>query len=96
MIKNLTFQNFYSFAEQTVIDFALGKKPTPSGYDIEIGGERYNKAIAVVGANGSGKTQFLKPLAFLRWFVTESFLGIAPNRAIPFFPHQLRSDETSY
>ena len=96
MIKNLTFKNFYSFSEQTVIDFALGKKPTPSGYDIEVAGERYNKAIAVVGANGSGKTQFLKPLAFLRWFVTDSFLGISPDRAIPIFPHQLLSKETTY
>src|SRR5690554_7319983 len=96
MIKNLSFRNFYSFADEAVIDFALGKKPTPSGYDITIDGDRYNKAIAVVGANGSGKTQFLKPLAFLRWFISESFLGMAPDRAIPFFPHQLHRDESSY
>lgn len=96
MIKNLSFRNFYSFADEAVIDFALGKKPTPSGYDITIDGDRYNKAIAVVGANGSGKTQFLKPLAFLRWFISESFLGMAPDRTIPFFPHQLHRDESSY
>lgn len=96
MIKNISFRNFYSFADETVIDFALGKKPTPSGYDITINDERFNKAIAVVGANGAGKTQFLKPLAFLSWFVTESFLGMAPERAIPFFPHQLHQDQSSY
>ncbi|MEC4768969.1 AAA family ATPase [Halomonas sp. CUBES01] len=95
MIKNLIFKNFYSFADDTVIDFALGKKPTPSGYDIDVGGERYNKAIAVVGANGSGKTQFLKPLAFLRWFIANSFLGSDPERDIPISGHALNGNEPS-
>ena len=89
MIKKLTFSNFYSFAEETIIDFSLGKKPTPSGYDINLNDERYNKAIAVLGANGSGKTQFLKPFAFLNWFVTQSFLGNAPDEEIPLSVHKL-------
>jgi len=93
MIKNLSFRNFYSFADDTVIDFALGKKPTPTGYDININGERYNKAIAVVGANGSGKTQLLKPLAFLSWFASESFLGSDPDLDIPFAVHRLHANE---
>jgi hypothetical protein len=38
MIKNLLFENFYSFAGETIIDFGLGKKPTPSGFDIELDG----------------------------------------------------------
>ena len=96
MIKNLSFRNFYSFAGEAIIDFGLGKKPTPSGYDITVGSERYNKTVAVVGANGSGKTQFVKPLAFLRWFVTESFLGVAPDRNLPFYPHKLHSTESSH
>lgn len=95
MIKNLLFENFYSFAEETILDFGLGKKPTPSGYDIDIGGERWNKAIAIVGANGSGKTQLLKPLAFLSWFVSESFLGNNPDSEIPCAPHMLHKDQPS-
>src|SRR5690606_22163160 len=94
--KNLSFKNFYSFSGEAVIDFGLGKKPTPSGYDIEVNSERYNKVIAVVGANGSGKTQFLKPLAFLRWFITRSFLGIDPDQTIPIAPHRLNGEESSY
>ncbi|XGA79640.1 AAA family ATPase [Halomonas sp. CH40] len=96
MIKNLSFSNFYSFADETMIDFGLGKKPTPSGYDISVDGERFNKAIAIVGANGSGKTQFLKPLAFLSWFVDQSFLGGDPEGDIPFAAHLLHTDSPSH
>lgn len=95
MIKNITFSNFYSFADETVVEFALGKKPTPSGFDIVVDGQRYNKAVAVVGANGSGKTQLLKPFAFLSWFVTDSFLNSDPDDKIPCEPHQLKQDEPS-
>lgn len=95
MIKNILFENFYSFAEETIIDFGLGKKPTPSGYDIQLAGERYNKAIAVVGANGSGKTQFMKPLAFLSWFIAESFLDNNPDADIPFASHCLHQNKPS-
>jgi hypothetical protein len=89
MLKKITINNFYSFAEETSIDFTLGKKPTPSGYDIQLDGERFNKAIAIIGANGSGKTQLLKPLAFLSWFIADSFLQTAPNDSIPYAPHRL-------
>lgn len=95
MIKNLSFSNFYSFADEAVIDFSLGKKPTPSGYDITVDGERFNKAIAVVGANGSGKTQLLKPLAFLSWFGANSFLGSDPDQDIPCGAHLLHMDTPS-
>lgn len=95
MIKNLRFSNFYSFTDDTLIDFSLGKKPTPSGFDIAVGSERYNKVIAIVGANGSGKTQFLKPLAFLSWFVLESFLKTNPDEKIPCEPHRLEPNKPS-
>lgn len=95
MIKNFTFSNFYSFADETVIDFALGKKPTPSGYDIDVDGQRYNKAVAVVGANGAGKTQLLKPFAFLSWFVVDSFLKIDPDDMLPCEPHLLNAGKPS-
>ncbi|MGL6175975.1 MAG: AAA family ATPase, partial [Vibrionaceae bacterium] len=78
MIKKITVSNFYSFADEVIVDFTLGKKPTPSGYDILLGDERLNKAIAIIGANGSGKTQLLKSLSFLSWFISDSFLQTAP------------------
>ncbi|MBO1520745.1 AAA family ATPase [Oceanisphaera pacifica] len=95
MIHSLRFSNFYSFADETQIDFSLGKKPTPSGYDIELADGRLNKVLAVVGANGSGKTQFIKPLAFLSWFICESFLGSDPDASIVYAPHSLLAQENT-
>lgn len=93
MIKSLRFSNFYSFAEETQLDFSVGKKPTPSGFDIDIDDARLNKVIAVVGANGSGKTQLIKPLAFLGWFICDSFLQADPDKDVPYQPHRLHAEE---
>lgn len=77
------------------MDFAVGKKPAPSGFDVAIGGQRLNKAVAVVGANGSGKTQLIKPLAFLSWFICDSFLQADPDADILYEPHRLLVDEAT-
>lgn len=96
MIKKLCFSNFYSFAEESCLSFVMGKKPLPSAYDIPLSdGNRLNKVVAVVGSNGSGKTQFIKPLAFLRWLVCDSFLRTDPDEKIPYLPHLFQEqDET--
>lgn len=74
----------------------ISKKPAISNYDISLeNGYRLNKVAAVVGANGSGKTQLIKPLAFLSWFVCHSFLGSKPEDNIPFQPHALFSKADS-
>lgn len=93
MISSLRFSNFYSFAEETRLDFSVGKKPTPSGFDINLPETRLNKVIAVVGANGSGKTQLIKPFAFLKWFVCDSFLHSDPDAGIVYQPHLLQTDQ---
>jgi hypothetical protein len=49
-------------------------------------GERVSKLMGVLGANGSGKTVLLKPLAFLGWFINESFQQM-PEALIPISPH---------
>lgn len=90
MIRTLQFNNFYSFREDAEVSFEVGRQPAASQYDLVYGdGSRGNKVLAVVGANGSGKTQLLKPLAFLSWFVADSFLSSEPKARIPFRPHAL-------
>ncbi|HEY6527241.1 MAG TPA: ATP-binding protein [Cellvibrionaceae bacterium] len=96
MITQLRFNNFFSFADETTVDFVVGKKPTSSGFDIPLEGQRLNKVIAVVGPNGSGKTQLIKPFAFLSWFVCDSFLQVDPDADILYEPHQLHHDEDTH
>jgi len=94
MITKLLFSNYYSFYEETEVSFEVGKKPSASSYDvITESGQRLNKVISVMGANGSGKTQLLKPFAFLAWFISESFLKSAPRDKILFEPHAMHRDE---
>ncbi|MPX91383.1 abortive infection protein [Salinivibrio sp. VYel1] len=94
MLTKLLFSNFYSFAEEQELSFEVGRKPSASYYDIDApSGERVNKVAAVVGANGAGKTQFLRPLAFLSSFIIDSAFDLKPDEAIPFIPHQLFRDK---
>ena len=93
MIISMRFSNFYSFAQETSINFAVGKKPIPSEFDVNLDGLRLNKVLAVIGANGSGKTQLIKPLAFLGWFASSSFLKGDPESDVPFQPHRFCLDD---
>jgi|TARA_R110000851_G_scaffold128128_1_gene260353 AAA15 family ATPase/GTPase len=96
MITDLIFSNFYSFAEETYLSFEMGKKPARTSYDVNLmNDERLNKVAAVIGPNGAGKTQFIKPLAFLSWFISSSFLETEPDTKLPLRPHALHSDAPS-
>ncbi len=74
MIHYLRFKNFFSFADETVIDFRLGGHAPEDGLSFTSpAGERLSKVLMVVGANGSGKTRLLQALSFLASFISESF-----------------------
>jgi len=77
MIRRLEIENFYSIRETQVVDLTIN-----AGVPEERGrfgrlqdgsGIRVPKAVAFFGANASGKSNVLKALAFLRWFLIESF-----------------------
>lgn len=55
--------------------------------------QRASKLLALVGANGCGKTNILKSLAFVHWFVSHSFTTLEPQAAIPVTPHFLGVDQ---
>ena len=70
MIHKYRFKNFFSFAEETEVSFVLNRQVPDSDLVFESpGGARLSKILAVIGPNASGKTNVLKPLPFLRWFV---------------------------
>ncbi len=87
MIKNYSFENFQSYRDRCEVDFTVSKKTAHSYYDYELGnGSKVAKVMTVVGANGAGKSNLLKPLAFLSWFVVDSFGSIERGHDIPIYP----------
>lgn len=74
-IYSFGFENFYSFEAATDVSFVMDKRSSfnEKSFESPISGERVSKVLAVVGANGSGKTNLIKPLAYMLWFITDSF-----------------------
>ncbi len=95
MLHSYAFSNFQSFIERVEVDLTINRKTTLTDWMVEpVCGNRVSKLMAVVGHNASGKTALLKPIAFLHWFVSQSFAG-SPGSQIPVSPHVLHAAEPS-
>jgi uncharacterized protein len=77
MLYRLEIENFYSIRDLQVLDLRIPKitqeyperfAPIYDGAD-----EQVPKVVAVFGANGSGKSTVLKAIAFISWFLKDSF-----------------------
>jgi hypothetical protein len=74
MIHSFEIKNFYSFAKKASVSFEVNNKaPNNNGYMNTVFGNRVSKIETIIGANASGKTNLLKVLPFIRWFICESF-----------------------
>lgn len=93
MLHRYTIKNYLSFVDLTEVSFRMTHKASNSGWDtVSPSKQRLATALAVIGPNGAGKTSLLKPLAFLSWFISESFQS-APNAPLPIKPHFTKPDE---
>ncbi|WP_114196266.1 AAA family ATPase [Edaphovirga cremea] len=95
MIKWYRFKNFYSFKDEQLVDLTLKANSSASSLDqcwLDI---RITKVLAVMGANGSGKSNILKPLAFLSWFCSESFKSMDNSDSLPIYSHICNKKEPS-
>lgn len=94
MIYRLEIENFYSVRERQVIDLTVGKKvPDEPGRLVQTHDEAEERApriVAIYGANASGKSNVLRAIAFLSWFVQSSFQYPA-TRELPYFKFQTQA-----
>ncbi|QIX97436.1 ATP/GTP-binding protein [Cedecea sp. FDAARGOS_727] len=95
MIKWYRFKNFYSFKDDTYVDLTLKENSSFSSYDTEVNETKIAKVLTVLGSNGSGKSNMLKPLAFLRWFCSHSFQKLDNKSLLPFYHHYSAASEPS-
>lgn len=93
MLHNYAFSNFQSFRDRAEVDLTINRKAVLTDWMSETPtGDRVSKLMAVVGPNGSGKTAILKPMAFISWFIAQSFQN-QPDAGIPVTPHATAANE---
>lgn len=84
MLHEFSVRNFYSFADESTVSFCVGEHaPDNTLFADTPSGQRISKVLTVIGPNASGKTNLLKGLAFLRWFMLASFRTLDPKDKIP-------------
>ena len=90
MITKLEIENFYSIQEPQVLDLIVpGNAPKQTDHLMETWAgsqQRVPKVIAIFGANGSGKSNVLRALSFIVWFVSHSFFS-PDSGSLPFEPY---------
>lgn len=95
MIYRYQFKNFFSFYSQTEVSLAISRHvPQSDAIALSETGARLSKVLAIMGANASGKTNLLKPLAFVHWFINHSF-QLSVDDDIPLQAHLLHQTEAS-
>lgn len=86
MIHSFSCKNFYSFGDETTLDFSVNNNaPQNNGYFLAESGVRLSKVETVIGPNASGKTNLLKVLPFLKYLIVGSF-NAKPESLIPMQP----------
>lgn len=89
MLFRLEIENFYSIRERQVLDLRVSEKaPAKPERFVPIypgATERVPKVMVTFGANGAGKTNSLRSVVFLAWFVSDSFRQ-PPEGTIPLAP----------
>jgi len=93
MLLSYSVSNFHSFAEHTAISLCLTSRDVVQGWErTTTSGQRVSTAMAVVGANGAGKSNLVKAGPFLAWFVRDSF-ALKPGEPIAFMAHEAMKAE---
>lgn len=80
MLISFAVENCYSFGEEgAVLSFTRSRKVDRHLAYAQMGGKVLSKAMAIIGPNASGKSNLLKALTFLVWFMSDSFAELKPG-----------------
>ncbi|MEI6211207.1 MAG: ATP-binding protein [bacterium] len=84
MLHEFKLKNFYSFADEVTVSFCVGQHaPDNSLFLVAPSGQRLSRMLTAIGPNASGKTNLLKGLSFLKWFMLMSFRMLDPKETLP-------------
>lgn len=81
MIRTIKFSNFYSFDKEQIIDFTASKKEGYSYFNSKKG-DQITKIATFIGSNASGKTNLMRLVTFLSYFVTRSSVNTTENTSL--------------
>lgn len=97
LLHTLRFSNFFSFGDETEVSFILDARSngTESSFASKTTNRHLSKLLAVVGANGAGKTNVIKALDFVCWFVTKSFF-MESGHSLAVKPHAFEASDASH
>jgi AAA domain, putative AbiEii toxin, Type IV TA system len=87
MLQQLEIQNFYSIRDLQAIDLrAAAHAPAESDRLARLwpgASERVPRVVVLFGANAAGKSNVLKALSFIAWFIRNSF-AMSPEKWLPY------------
>jgi len=90
MLKSIKIKNFYSFGEEQEISFDINHKDfLDDSARHHKRGSYLNTVVCIIGSNASGKTNALRALSFLGWFIRSSYSLLKVDRLIPLALHKL-------
>jgi len=95
MIHSFKVENFYSIKDEVEVNFVAKEKgiTVPELYLDAPLEKKVTKVAFVGGANGSGKTNVLRVLAFVKFLMDQ--IGNTTPGVMPFFPYALDANKSS-
>jgi uncharacterized protein len=94
MLLEFTVENFLSFRKKVTFNMrAASLGGLHPEHEIDVGsGERLLKSACLYGANASGKTNLLRAIAFVRFWIRDSVSSARVDEPIPVEPFRLSTD----